>query len=168
VEPKVDIVMPAALATPDRVQDMQGPLVSQAQIDNAIEVLTWAHDDPSRIGWPPMLAIELAMGEASVKDICEAYGVTRDRFAQLVKLPGFVKQYEDAKKMLQTEGMSFRAKARLQAEEYLKTSWAIVHNPNTPSAVKADLIKQTWRVAGLEPKEGASVGSAMQININLG
>jgi hypothetical protein len=67
--------------------------------------------------------------------------------------------------------MTFKLKARAQAEELLTTSWTLIHSPDVSAAVKADLIKSTVKWGGLEPKnevnaEGASGG--VKITINLG
>jgi hypothetical protein len=58
----------------------------------------------------------------------------------------------------------------MQAEGLLATSWSLIHNEDTPAAVKADLIKFTTRIAGYEPnpKSAAEMGTAFQININMG
>jgi hypothetical protein len=63
--------------------------------------------------------------------------------------------------------MTFRIKARMQAEGLLQTSWHLIHNKDTPAAVKADLIKHTWKVAGVEPKETMAAITPLQIMINL-
>lgn len=123
--------------------------------------------DPSVLGFPVMLPVELALAEDTPAHICAAYSIDKDAFAKIIQNPVFQKAYFDAQKMLQQEGMSYRLKARMQAEELLKTSWQLIHSEFTPASVKADLIKHTARVAGLEPKEGASVAVPLQININL-
>jgi hypothetical protein len=123
------------------------------------------------LGFPPMLPVELAMRVAPVPEICAAYGITKDEFVALTDDPTFIKAYQDAKEALQKDGMSFRLKARLQADALLKKSWLLIHDESTPTTVKADLIKSTVRWAGLEPKgdgPGAGLGNAFQININLG
>ena len=128
-------------------------------------------NDPAMLGFPPMLPIELAMHIAPVPEICAAYSISKDEFVQLTDDPIFVKAYQDAKESLQKDGMSFRLKARLQADALLKKSWLLIHDDSTPTTVKADLIKSTVRWAGLEPKgdgPGAGLGNAFQININLG
>jgi hypothetical protein len=127
-------------------------------------------EDPSELGFPPMLPIELAMKSAPVREICEAYGITKDELSRLTEDPIFVQAFRNAKEMLQKDGMSFRLKARMQAEELLKESWKLIKGAGTPTPVKADLIKATVRWAGYEPKgDGAAgVGNAFQININLG
>jgi hypothetical protein len=72
---------------------------------------------------------------------------------------------------LKKEGMSFKLKAQLQAEELLKKSWAMIHAPldEVPANVKADLLKATVRWGGLEQDKGASqqVVVPLQINLNL-
>lgn len=134
----------------------------------ALSVLTRSHKDPADLGFPPLLPIELALAEASPRQICESYGIDKSTFQKYVQLPAFVKAYNDAVKLLREEGMSFRVKARMQSEELLKTSYALIHSAHTPSNVKADLIKQTWKVAGLEPRETPTSVTPLQIQINLG
>jgi hypothetical protein len=69
------------------------------------------------------------------------------------------------------KGITFKLKARAQAEELLTTSWLLIHDPVVSPAVKADLIKSTVKWAGLEPKdspETANAGGGVKITINLG
>jgi hypothetical protein len=86
---------------------------------------------------------------------------------------GFIADLKAVVEELRKDGMSFKMKARLQAEELLKTSWRLIHsnNDDVPPNVKADLIKFTIRAAGLDgSKDQAAAGSqsnALQININL-
>ena len=127
--------------------------------------------DPAQLGFPPMLPIELAMRTAPVPEICRAYGIDKEEFVTLTQNPLFVQAYKAAQEALQKDGMSFRIKAKIQAEELLKQSWKMIHSETTPTAVKADLIKSTVRWAGYEPKNdaaGGGLGNAFQININLG
>ena len=85
--------------------------------------------------------------------------------------PLFLKRVEHFRSEVQEKGITFKMKARAQAEELLTTSWALIHSPDVSAAVKADLIKSTVKWAGLEPKNdisdtGASGG--VRISINLG
>lgn len=128
--------------------------------------------DPSVIGWPPTLPIEIALRTVPLPDILEAYDLTPEDFTTLMETPGFVKQLTAAVEALKEDGMSFVMKARLQSEELLKRSWAMIHAPHdaVPPAVQADLIKATWRVAGLDASKNAQnqqQGPALQIQINL-
>jgi hypothetical protein len=127
-------------------------------------------DDPALLGFPATLPIELAMGEYPRNDILTAYGITPELWDVLRFNPTFRKAITDAQTLLRKDGMSFRLKARMQAEALLETSWNIIHSLHTPAAVKADLIKHTHRVAGYEPKSNDPVlgGTALQINLHLG
>ena len=131
-------------------------------------------DDPSELGYPPTLPLEVAMRQAKPADLCAAYGLTRQDWDTLKVNPSFVAAVEHYVDELKKEGVSFKMKARLQAEELLKTSWNMIHGPDdvVPANVKADLIKFTIRAAGLDGSKdqanaGANVGTALQINISL-
>lgn len=139
-------------------------------MSNALATTTVKPFDPAALGFDPMLPIELAMKTAPVPEICAAYGIDKDGLIKLTQDPLFVQAYNGAREMLQKDGMSFRLKARMQAEALLKKSWALIHSDSTPTPVKADLIKSTIRWAGYEPKGDGpgGLGNAFQININLG
>ncbi len=127
--------------------------------------------DPSNVGYPPLLPVELALRVGSVQEICAAYGIERAEWDALRQDPVFVEHLRRAVEEVKKDGVSYKLKARLQAEAQLKTCWNLVHDVGTPPAVKADLIKFTARVAGYDVKEQVGGGSAannLQININLG
>jgi hypothetical protein len=133
--------------------------------------------DPAELGFPPTLPIEIALREQTPREICEAYNISKSEWADIRVNPVFIRALTDAVELLKKEGMTFKIKARLQSEELLKTSWALIHSNNdqVSPAVKADLIKFTIKAAGLdasqEQKLAASAGgqqNALQININLG
>lgn len=128
--------------------------------------------DPASIGWPPTLPVEIALKTASMNDIRDAYGYSNEEWTRLKDDPGFLADLAAAVQMVKKEGMSFKLKARLQAEELLKTSWRLIHSPTdeVPSSVKADLLKATMRWAGYDVKEQAvgGGGNALNIQINLG
>ena len=83
----------------------------------------------------------------------------------------FLKKVESLRNEVRDKGLTFKMKARAQAEELLTTSWVLIHDPTTSPAVKADLIKSTVKWAGLEPKNDqatAEVSGGVKITINLG
>jgi hypothetical protein len=130
-------------------------------------------DDPSELGWPASLPIELALRVASPKEICEAHGVSHAEWTRLRYDPGFQQVVQGYVELLKKDGMSFRLKAQLQAEELLKVSWELIHGKETPAVVKADLIKHTTKVAGLDAsldQKNGGVGNQnnFQIVLNLG
>lgn len=128
--------------------------------------------DPAIGAYPPTLPVELVLKTASIQEICESYNITEDQWEELRHRPDLRADVMRYKEIVKTEGMSFKLKAMLQSEELLKTSWQMIHDKNggVPATVRADLIKATWRVAGLEPdKSGASTNqTALQINIHMG
>lgn len=133
-------------------------------------------EDPAELGWPPTFPIEIAMRVAPLQEICLAHNITREEWTRLRADPGFQNTLAGYVKLLRDEGTSFKLKARIQAEELLKTSWELIHGVDTPAAVKADLIKHTIRFAGLDASieqkaqanGGGSNANNFQININLG
>lgn len=126
--------------------------------------------DPSRLGYPPTLPIEIAMRTSSTRLICEAYGITEEEWDLIRFDPVFLADLQRAVDMLKEEGVSFKVKAKIQAEELLQTSWRLIHNPQTPPAVSADLIKSTMKWAGhdVPPSQQVTPGSGFSISINLG
>lgn len=130
-----------------------------------------AEDNPATrvISYPPSLPLEVAMQAVSNKQICAAYGLSREDWEQLIRTPSFVAEVASYRDELRKDGMSFKMKARLQAEELLTTSWKLIHAPSDQvgPAVKADLIKTIFRVAGLEPEKGAGGGNVTGLNIQI-
>ena len=130
--------------------------------------------DPARLGWPATLPIEIALKTAPLAQIKDEYGYTDVEWEALRHDPVFLADLAQAVATVKQDGMSFKLKAKLQAEEILKTSWKMIHDSTgaTPSSVRADLIKSTMRWAGYDNKDAASAAggqaNALQININLG
>lgn len=125
--------------------------------------------------WSDRLAFDIALRlEGSGEDLNEI--VVRHKIHTLDLLnfnhdPIFLKKVESFRDEIRDKGITFKMKARAQAEELLTTSWTLIHSPDVSAAVKADLIKSTVKWAGLEPKgevqnEGGNGG--VRIMINLG
>lgn len=127
--------------------------------------------DPARLGYPATLPVEIALKTAPLHEIKEEYGFTDEEWAELRHDPVFLADLQRAVEMVKEEGASFRLKARLQAEELLKSSWRLIHSPadQVPPSVKADLIKATMRWAGYDDKVGkaADAGNANNLNIQI-
>lgn len=125
--------------------------------------------DPSELGFPPMLAFEIALQHQPIAEICAEYDISRARWEQIKVLPSFVTALREALRLVKVEGVGFRVKARVQAEMLLKTAWIMIHAADTPPAVKADLIKWTGKMADYEPKQNApAFGQAFSINFHMG
>lgn len=124
--------------------------------------------DFSDLSWHPMMPVEIALDRHPVKYICECYGVDVIAWNKLRNDPLFQEDVRRHREDLRKDGMSFKKKAQLQAEALLDVSWGIINNPSTPANVRADLIKNTIRVAGLDAskeQDAAAARANLQINI---
>jgi len=130
-------------------------------------------NDPSELGYPPTLPVEIALRVAPLKTICESYGLSQEDWNALRTQPLFVAHVQRIVESLQKEGMSFKLKAQLQSEELLKKSWQMIHasEDRVPASVRADLLKFTIRAAGLDGSRDQASNAAerptLQIQINL-
>lgn len=131
--------------------------------------------DPAALGYPASLAVEIALQEHTPKQLCKLYGIDEKTWDRIRADPLFQNDVSARMIELQSEGVSFKMKARLQAEGMLDENWRLVHHVDTPANVKADLIKHTVRMAGLDASkdqaaaaQGAAIGAALQINLHLG
>lgn len=124
--------------------------------------------------WNDRLAFDVALtlegsGE-SLDEIIARHSITADEILVFNADPIFLKTVGRYRDEVREKGLTFRLKARAQAEELLTTSYLLIHDPAVSPAVKADLIKSTVKWAGLEPKgDVATEGTGgVKITINLG
>ena len=81
-------------------------------------------------------------------------------------MPAFRRQVDEFYEEIIEQGLSFRTKAKLQAEDMLAISHRMVVNPDTPAAVRADLIKWTAKMADLEPKQQLKAAAGEQFDLD--
>lgn len=126
--------------------------------------------------WSDRLAFDVALllegsGE-TLDEVKTRHNITALNLVEFNKDPVFLKKVESYRDEIKEKGMTFRLKARAQAEELLTTSWTLIHSPDVSAAVKADLIKSTVKWGGLEPKNDAAIDNGgnggVRIMINLG
>jgi len=108
----------------------------------------------------PKLAYELALGIDSAAEIFERYGYTQEQALKLANTPTFQRVLQEFKKEVVENGLSFKLKARIQAEDLLTHSYDMATDPEVPASVRAKLIEWTARMAELEPKEAGMGGAA--------
>lgn len=125
--------------------------------------------------WNDRLAFDVALtlegsGE-TLQEIMGRHNITANDILAFNADPIFLKKVEHYRGEVRDKGLTFKLKARAQAEELLTTSWLLIHDPAVSPAVKADLIKSTVKWAGLEPKDavsGDAGAGGVKITINLG
>jgi len=117
------------------------------------------------------LAFDLAQNYLGEKrplpDILARHALTLAQFQQLQASPSFNQALRAYGKELKTSGASFRLKARVQAEELLKTNWRIIHDVATPPATAIKAIENTVRWADLEPKKDVDPNTRPSITVNI-
>jgi hypothetical protein len=125
--------------------------------------------------WSDRLTFDMAlMLEGSgdtLQEVITRHKISASDILKFKADPVFLKQVEHYRDEIKTKGLTFKLKARAQAEELLTTSWLLIHDPGVSPAVKADLIKSTVKWGGLEPKGDQEVGvgaGGVKITINLG
>jgi len=127
------------------------------------------------VKWSDRLAFDVALmlegsGE-TLQEVITRHKISGNDILTFNADPVFLKKVDHYRGEIQDKGLTFKLKARAQAEELLTTSWMLIHDPAVSPAVKADLIKSTVKWGGLEPKndavaEGGTGG--VRITINLG
>jgi len=126
--------------------------------------------------WSDRLAMDVALmledsGE-TVDEVVDRHHIGPDDLVRFSKDPLFLRKVGDLRSEVRDKGVTFRLKARAQAEELLKTSWGLIHAVDVSAAVKADLIKATVKWGGLEPTkesvftEGGAGGVSITINLD--
>jgi len=114
------------------------------------------------------LAWDLALQLDPAEDVFRRYGVEPDDAMALMALPLFQDTLRRFKREIEENGGRFRAKARIQAEELIDHSFLMATDPEAPPAVRADLIKWTAKMGGLEPpakKDEGSTGGGFNFQI---
>ncbi len=143
---------------------------------NAMVPWEFEQKDPTTLSWPPTLPIELALKTASPQALQVEYGYDDAQWAALPRNPVFMRDLAGACELVRQEGMSFKLKAKLIAEENLKQVWKMIHQSHetVAPAVKAKLIELSAQWAGFANKggDGETTGpvnaNTLNIQINLG
>jgi hypothetical protein len=124
--------------------------------------------------WTDRFAMDVALllekSGDTLDDVMARHGITADQVTKYNADPLFLKKVNDLREEVREKGVTFKLKARAQAEELLTTSWTLIHSAEVSPSVKADLIKSTVKWAGLEPKGDQAVegmGGGVTISINL-
>ena len=138
--------------------------------------MTQLLDPQSYTKWTDRLALDIALRlEGSWEVISELmlrHNISRANLKDFNKDPLFLNKIAALRNEVRDRGITFKLKAKSQAEELLTTYWLLIHSPETSAAVKADLIKSTVKWAGLEPRSDnigdIDTGGGVRITINLG
>lgn len=121
--------------------------------------------------WHPRMVFDIALGLDTTEEILERYDVGAQEYEQLCAHPEFRRELAAQMADIKQNGAGFRAKAKVQAEMYLAEVHRIVTDPETPTTVQMDAIKNVVKWADLEPKDkskdGDKTGAQFNIQINF-
>lgn len=182
VVPNVPVAVPADsgsyyenLARVVRVPDESGQM--HPEVQDVREARRLAERLPAgyrpasgaELTFDPRIAYEIALGVDQPGAVFGKYGMDEEQAASLAANPAFVATVAKYQEEVLASGVSFKLKAKIQAEDLLTHSYLIATDPEAPMSVRADLIKWTARVAGLEPKEekGGGAGGGFTLNISF-
>lgn len=120
-------------------------------------------DPAENAPYPRGLALDLVLEVAPLKDVLASYDLKPEQFRRILTNPAFRKEYEMHSEAMKTEGWSFRKKCQAQAEMYLNLVFRLANSDMTPAAVRAQLITNTVKWAGLDNPQpvGANTNSAV-------
>ena len=106
------------------------------------------------------LAYELALKIDDSAVIFQRHGYNGEQALALLAAGEFPALLERVAQEVREKGLSFRAKARVMAEDLLQYGYELATDETASSAVRADLIQWMARVADLEPakKDGKDTG----------
>lgn len=130
----------------------------------------YAKESAAEMSFDPRLAYELALGLDGAEQIFEKYGYDHTQAGRLIKFAPFAATIKKYKEEIQASGISFKLKAKIQAEDLLTHSYAMATDPMVPPAVRADLIQWTAKMAELEPvrdKGTTGQGSNQSFQLNI-
>jgi len=106
------------------------------------------------------LALELALKLDDSAVIFQKHGYAPEQALALL---------EHTAQEVREKGLSFRAKARVMAEDLLQHGYEIATDDHASAAVRADLIQWMARVADLEPakKDGKDTGAGGGLHLSI-
>jgi len=123
---------------------------------------------PSAASFDARLIFEIALGFESPKEIYSRYNITDAQWWAVSKQPAFKRAVIEKQNEIAEEGVSYRLKARTQAEAYLKDVHILIKHPMTSPSVKLEAIKYITKVSDLEPKPNKDdTGTTFNLQINL-
>ncbi len=120
--------------------------------------------------WDPRLVMDLAIQVDDELTILERYNLSKGQLRQLLETPAFKRELAVAVRDVRNDGVTFKAKARVQAETYLEVLDGLVYDTETPAGVRLDAIKSAVKWGGLEPKDEKNeggLGQSVNIQINF-
>lgn len=119
------------------------------------------------------LALAIARNDVGAKrptyEIVAGEGLTQSEYDAIATNPQFQRYVDAYTRELTESGFSFEAKNRVLAEASLPTLYHMAHDPETPAAVRRQIVADFVEWGKLKPKTGSEMvsGPGFSITINL-
>lgn len=120
------------------------------------------------VSWSPRLPFDMAMGDED-SNIQVRYELSDEEYQRILAHPVFRREVSEYIREIREKGVTFKAKAKLQAEEYLLELDEIATNRALSPGTRLDAIKFVVRCAELDGgANAAQAGNSMpQINVQI-
>ena len=119
---------------------------------------------------PPQLVWECAAGLENPTDVAARFGFTGEKWERLQQWPPFIQAVQQQRAEFERNGMTFRLKAGLMAEEMMSQMFKQAIANDTSIMQKLSVFNSLVDVAGLKPdkkQEAASAVSAPKFSITI-
>jgi hypothetical protein len=100
-------------------------------------------------------------------EIAAAEGLTQTEYDAISQNPQFKRYVDQYETELKDSGFSFAAKSRILAEDLLPTAYHMARDPDTPAAVRRQIIADMVEWGELKPKNNAQVASGPGFSITF-
>ena len=116
------------------------------------------------------IEFEVAMKYEPLATVMERYDVTLEHMMLLKTHKPFLLAVKQFQREIQEQGITFKMKAKMLAEDLIDTAYLMSKDLTTPASVRMDGIKNIVRWAELEPQKnkedtGSMPTFAIQINL---
>jgi len=90
----------------------------------------------TEFGFSAQFVYELAMGDLTPKEVCEAYGISKARFKELLDNPVFMVMYNKVREEMLERGMTLKTKALIITENGLRMLHDMISNAEVPPSAR--------------------------------
>lgn len=126
---------------------------------------------PFAAKWTPQLVLEDALALWDDEELCTRYAMTLGELTAVRQLAPYRRAVEQARQEITSQGLTFKHKARLQAETFLDShvpAW--LGDADTPLKDRVALLTKLVEWGELEPKKevanAAGAGFVFVLNMN--
>lgn len=102
-----------------------------------------------------------------VEEVLLTEGLTRSEYDTIALNPQYKRYVLSYVKDLAENGYSFVSKARLLAEDLLKTAYGIAKDPDAPAAARVKMIENLVEWGNVAPKAAVVVGNGQGFSITI-